>query len=211
VDIIKLSTRSRTETGKSYARKVRAQGWVPAVCYGKNQDTELIEVDLKEMRRVVRNKQTMHLFDIGMGKNDEPYTVIVKEIQAHVLKDDDLFHVDFQHVDMNEKIVLSCPVFLKGTPVGVKEDAGILEHTLRTAQIECLPTNLLEKIEVDVTALRVGEAIHISDLTLGEGVEFKDSPETVVASVTSGTKVTEDATAEGEEGADEAEGNEKAE
>jgi len=182
LDILKLSTRLRTGTGKSYTRKVRQQGWVPAVYYGHDRQTKNIEVDLREFASVVRTKKTNHLIDLRLSGEENDSVAVIKEIQRNVLNETIFYHVDFQHVSMNEKIVVHCPVHITGKSIGVKEDGGILEQPLRQVSIECLPADIPECIEVDVSNLRIGDSIHVKDLTVAN-VEFKNLPDDVVAVV----------------------------
>lgn len=180
MEVIKLSARKRTGSGKSYTRKARAAGWIPAVCYGHGETTEAIEVDARDFGRVMRNKLSNHVFDLGLG-GDAAFNAIIKEIQPHVIKRDTYLHVDFQHVNMNERVVAHCPLEIVGIPVGVKE-GGVLEHPVKEVLVECMPHQIPEKVTVDVAALKIGQSIHVRDIQLAVGV-IKDSPDEVVAVV----------------------------
>lgn len=180
MDVIKLSARKRTGSGKSYTRKARAAGWIPAVCYGHGEHTEAIEINAREFSSVVRKKLTNHLFDLALDGAKE-YNTIIKEIQPHVLKRDTYLHIDFQHVNMHEKVVAHCPVEIVGIAAGVK-DGGILEHPVREVAVECMPHMIPEKVIVDVSSLKIGQSLHIRDLVVVGGV-LKDAPEEVVAVV----------------------------
>jgi large subunit ribosomal protein L25 len=194
VEVIKLSARKRTGSGKSYTRKARAAGWIPAVCYGHGEQTEAIEINAREFAGVVRKKLTTHLFDLGLDGAKE-YNTIIKEIQPHVLKRDTYLHIDFQHVNMDEKVVAHCPIEIVGVAAGVKE-GGILEHPVREVLIECMPHQIPEKVIVDVSALKIGQSLHIRDLKLAAGV-LKDSPDEVVAVVSLPGKASSSESAEG--------------
>jgi large subunit ribosomal protein L25 len=150
------------------------------VCYGHGEHTEAIEINAREFSSVVRKKLTTHLFDLALDGSKD-YNTIIKEIQPHVLKRDTFLHIDFQHVNMNEKVIVHCPVEIIGIASGVK-DGGILEHPVREVSIECMPHMIPEKVIVDVSALKIGQSLHIRDLVVVGGV-FKDSPEEVVAVV----------------------------
>ncbi|MFP4162992.1 MAG: 50S ribosomal protein L25 [Chitinispirillaceae bacterium] len=197
MDIIKLQTRKREGVGKSYTRKARTQGWVPANYYGHGQEATSIEVSHKEFATLVRNKQLTHLVDLGLEGGDDSIAVI-REVQRNVLKDDDFYHIDFMHVAMNETVVVDIPLELSGTPVGVKVDKGVLGHPIKSVKVECLPKDIPEKITVDVTELKINESIHARDISVPD-VVIKDAPEEVVAVVTPPTRV--GTTAAEEEGA----------
>lgn len=182
MEILKLKSRARTGKGKSYARKTRRQGWIPAVYYQHNKDTMNIEVDAYEFTSIVRAKKTTHLINLDLPDNNEEITTVIKEIQRHVLKDNVFFHIDFQHVDMNEKITVNCPIQLTGTAIGITQDSGVLSHPIRLIQIECLPANIPEHISVDISGLHVGESIHVKDISV-PNIVIKDSPNEVIATI----------------------------
>lgn len=187
MEVIKLKARLREGEGKSYTRKARASGWIPAIYYGKKIKPLKIEVDHHDFETIVRKKKLTHLIDLELPIEDSDSISIIKEIQRNVIKDNLFYHIDFQHVNMKEKIVVDCPVHLEGIPVGVKEDGGVLGHPVKTLSIECLPTEIPEKIVVDVSNLHLGESIHVRDLSI-PNITIKDSPDEVVAVVTHATK-----------------------
>ena len=199
MDIVKLEARNRTGRGKSYTRKARAEGWLPAVYYGHGLESKAIEVNAREFAKLVRARQTTHL--IGLHLDGEELPTVIKEIQRDVLRLEGFEHVDFQHVSMDEKVTMEIPVEVEGTPVGVKESGGILEHPVRHVMVACLPGNIPEKVAVDVSGLDVGDSIHIRDIDIAD-VEIKNSPDEVVAAVSAPTKeeLPEEVVAEGEEG-----------
>ncbi len=180
MDVIKLNARERAKTGKSYTRKARASGWIPAVYYGHNEPVKHIEVNARDFGALIRAKQTTHLIDLGFEENG---VAIIKEIQKDVIKQGVYKHVDFQHVSMSERVTVDVPLEITGTAIGVKDEDGLLEHPVRSVSVECLPGNIPEKISIDVSELHVGDSIHVKDLKI-EGVVLKDSPEEVLAVVT---------------------------
>lgn len=183
MEIIKLTSRQRSGTGKSYTRKARVQGWVPAVYYGHNRDSVHIEINAREFATLVRQRKTTHLVDLGLGQSQDDSIAVIKDIQRHVLKKESFIHVDFQHVAMTEKVTVRVPLELAGIPVGVKENHGILDHPVKTVSIECLPMDIPERITVDVSALNIGNSIHVRDVVV-PNVIFKEYPEEVLATVT---------------------------
>lgn len=199
MEIIKLTSRQRSGTGKSYTHKARVQGWVPAVYYGHNRSSLSIEVDAKEFATLVRKRKTTHLVDLGLGKSQDDSIAVIKDIQRHVIKSESFIHIDFQHVAMNEKVTVRVPVELAGIPIGVKDSHGILDHPVKTVHIECFPMDIPEKVVVDVTALNIGNSIHVRDVVV-PNITIKESPDEVLATVTHPTREAgvEGAAAEGE-------------
>ncbi|MBN1307642.1 MAG: 50S ribosomal protein L25 [Chitinispirillaceae bacterium] len=187
MEIIKLKTRTRSGTGKSYTRKARLKGWVPAIYYGKKTKPQPIEVDQHEFAAIVRNKHLTHLIDLGLGTQQEDSIAVIKEMQRHVIRDNWFYHIDFQHVAMDEKVTVHCPVQITGIAIGVKEESGVLGNPVKSFTIECFPMDIPENISIDVSGLHVGDSIHIKDISI-PNITIKDSPEEVVAVVTHATR-----------------------
>ncbi len=204
MDVINLKARLRTGSGKSYTRKIRNVGWIPAVYYGHNRETKNIEIDAREFAAIVRGRKTTHLINIELPGEKSDGTSVIKEIQRNIIKDNLFYHVDFQHVAMDEKISVNIPIHIIGTAIGVKEDGGILNHPKRTILVECFPGDIPEYVEVDVSELKIGDSIHVSEFSV-LNAEIKDTPEDVVAVVVHPQAVVEEvpqAPEEGEEGAE---------
>jgi len=187
LEIIKLTSRQRSGTGKSYTRKARVQGWVPAVYYGHNRDSVHIEINAREFATLVRQRKTTHLVDLGLGQSQDDSIAVIKDIQRHVLKNESFIHVDFQHVAMNEKVTVRVPLELTGIPVGVKDNHGILDYPVKSVSIECLPMDIPEKVTVDVSALNIGNSIHVRDVVI-PNIVIKESADEVLATVTHPTR-----------------------
>lgn len=193
MEILKLQARERGGAGKSYTRKARAQGWIPAVYYGRGLEPKKIEVSHKEFEAVVRARKHTHLFDLGLS--GEGYAAEIREVQRHVLKDSVYFHLDFINVDLSKKITVNVPVELTGTSVGVKDDSGVLQQQLKSVAIECLPIDRPEKIYVDISALKIGDNILVRNVEVPNAV-IKRAPEDVVATVAPPARVEKAAEAE---------------
>jgi large subunit ribosomal protein L25 len=147
-----------------------------------------IEVDKKELSALVRGRKLTHLIDLGLSDGGKEASIaVVREFQRHVYKDDLFLHVDFQHVDMNKKVVVDCHVELVGIPIGVKDNGGVLGHPIKKIKVECMPLEIPEKITVDVSGLDIGDSIHVRDVKLVNAV-IKDSPDEVLAVVTHPTR-----------------------
>jgi large subunit ribosomal protein L25 len=184
VDIIKLNARPRSGAGKSYTRKVRITGWIPAIYYGHNTQPKTIEINGNEFTTLVRQKKTRSLFNLqGLTGEGGEAVAIIKEIQRDIIDRKKFLHIDFQRVAMDEKVTVDVPVELTGLPpIGVKEMGGVLQHSAKTIKVECLPANIPEKISVDVSMLKIGDSVHIRDINVANAV-IKDSPDEVVAVV----------------------------
>jgi large subunit ribosomal protein L25 len=176
-----LSAEARSETGKGYNRKLRAAGRIPAVIYGKGRDSEPVTLDPKSLETLLHQSGAglNTLIDLSVGGRTD--TVLVKELQRHPVTGRYL-HVDFFRLDLTQKVTVSVPIHFTGKAKGV-EFGGILDHPLREIEVECLPRAIPEFIEVDVSALEVGDSIHVSELRLPEGVEVMTDPTLPVASV----------------------------
>lgn len=176
-----LSADNRTATGKGVNRRLRVAGQIPGVIYGKGRDAQSVVLDPKALEAVLQKSGAglNTLIDLSVaGRTD---TVLVKELQRHPVYGRYL-HVDFFQVDLSQKITVSVPIHFVGKARGV-EFGGILDHPLRELEVECLPRAIPEFVEVDVSALEIGESIHVSDLRLPEGVEVMTDAELPVASV----------------------------
>lgn len=198
MEIIKLKARSRTGTGKSYTRKARVDGWIPAIYYGHNREPVSIEVDNKEFAAIVRGKKLTHLVDLGIGQSQDDSIAVIREVQRHVVKTDRYIHIDFMHVAMNEKVTVEVPLVVDGLPLGVK-DGGVLGHPVKSVKIECMPMDIPEKVTIDVSNLNIGDSIHVRDIVI-PNIVIKESPDEVLAVVTLPTREAE--TAKPEEAAE---------
>ena len=176
-----LSVEPRDQIGKGANRKLRAAGRIPGVIYGKKRDAQSVSLDPGALERLLRGSGAglNTLIDLSVGGRTD--TVLVKELQRHPVKGAYL-HVDFFQVDLTQRITVSVPLHFVGKAHGV-EFGGILDHPLRELEVECLPRAIPEFVEVDVSALEIGQSIHVSDLRLPEGVDVKNDPTLPVASV----------------------------
>ena len=203
-----LKAKIRKGAGKKAARETRRAGLVPAVAYHHGEATISLEVDKRELKKALHTKAGMNVLitlQIEDGKKANEKTVIIKEIQHHPLKDG-IVHIDFQEISLTETIEVNVALVAKGIPAGVTQDGGVLEHLLWELRVECLPTNIPAKIDVDVTALKVGGKIHVSELVIPAGVTPLNEPDIVVMAVEMPT--VEEEKPEGEEDAADASGPE---
>src|SRR5215470_4688059 len=178
---IVVSARSRSEKGKNINRRLRAEGLIPGVLYGAKKDTVHVAVSPKEIGSILRSASGENtLFDLDLGGTKRK--VILKEYQVEPVKGR-LLHADFYEVALDKTIEVSVHVELKGTPVGVKVQGGILDFVTRELEIECLPTDIPEKIVVDVSELELGKHIRVSDLKVTDKVKILTEPDVVIVHV----------------------------
>jgi large subunit ribosomal protein L25 len=172
-----ISARSRESRGKGAARQTRREGRIPGVLYGHGEDSLSLSVDANELQKLVHSisiENTIVDLDLGSG---EPYKVLIRELQRHPFRDE-FVHIDFFHVAMDEKIQVEVPIVLIGTPTGVKNKGGVLDHQLRELEVFCLPGSIPEKIELDVSSL---DSIHVSDIELPDVEILTELDRAVVA------------------------------
>lgn len=172
MDIIELKTTTRNTTGNGPARDLRRKGCIPAVLYGRGKDTVMLSVDKKELEKVVRKGNISQLLLNLFIEDDDnsKRTAMIKELQAHPVSQNFL-HVDFYEVSMDRKIRLNIPVVPKGIAKGV-EMGGVLQIVRRELEVLCLPGDIPESLEVDISDLNIGDAIHVQDIPRPETVEI---------------------------------------
>ncbi|MCE2416351.1 50S ribosomal protein L25 [Candidatus Poribacteria bacterium] len=193
----KLEVQQRNTFGKQSARDLRKEGAVPAVLYGRAQDTVAIQVNARIFKQFLRThgENVIINMEIGTG-NTEP--VIIKEIQRHPVNKQMLMHADFIRISLDEPVTSAVPVVLVGNPLGVQE-GGILETPFREVTVHCLPMQIPTEISVDVSHLDIGDTVHMSDLNLDENVEILDELERIIAMV-SQPRIEEEEVIEAEDG-----------
>jgi len=179
-----LKAQVRDGIGKGAARSVRRGGGVPAILYGRGRTSQPIAVDGRALSAVLHTHAGRNVLidlDLGDGGHAEPTTVMVREIQRDIFRHHPI-HVDFYAISLTERLETRVPVVLKGTAKGVAE-GGVVEHHLREVLVECLPTQIPEQFELDVTELVLGRSLHARDLVIPEGVTLVTPPEDVVVTV----------------------------
>lgn len=192
-----LKASERKQFNKSAIRKIRKEGRVPGVFYSKHNPPLHIDVLDTTINPLVFTSKT-HLISLEI-EGQEERECIIKDIQFDPVTDK-VIHFDLLGLTKGEKIVLEVPVQLVGTPIGVKE-GGVIQHVMHKLEVECLPRNIPEHIVVDVSALKLGDSIHIGDLQIEE-VEFTDPKESLLVQVTH-AKVQEEVAPATEEGVEE--------
>ena len=180
-EIIKLKAELRNEkNGK--AKKIRKNGFVPAVIYGAGAQSQSVKVKETDFKRVFDSAGESHLIDLAIGSKPS-VKVIVKDIQKHFLKDN-IIHVDFYQVDMKEKITTEIPLNFIGESKAVKELGGTLIKSIDSINVECLPGDLVDKIDVDLSSLNnFHDFIRLNDLKMPKGMELVSHSDEIVVSI----------------------------
>lgn len=176
-----INIQARDGAGKGVSRKTRANKRVPAVCYGKNFETPMpVSVDYSELAKVIRTSSSTSLFKVkSESKTLDGQMALMKARQLNPLTEE-VIHVDFMIVKMDEKIKVRVPVILTGKAKGVVE-GGILQQMSRSLNVRCLPNGIPTKIEADVSKLDINDSLHVSDIKLPEGVEVVGSVDYTLA------------------------------
>ncbi|HBZ69244.1 MAG TPA: 50S ribosomal protein L25 [Deltaproteobacteria bacterium] len=181
-----LSVEVREHTGKGMGRRLRASGRIPAILYGRGRESVPISLDPRLLERILATSDAgmNTLIDLAVsGRSDlAGKVVLVKELQRHPVQGA-LLHADLYEVDLTKTIEVSVPIHVVGTAAGVALSGGILDQALRELEIECLPRAIPDEIAVDVSALMIGQSIHVRDLALPEGVKLLSDPDLSVVSV----------------------------
>ena len=185
MDAVEISIERRADTGKGAIGRLRRTGVVPAVFYGPKRNTVHINVSAAEFEKKLLHLEGSHLIRLINGAGDAELhdkMALLREKQVHPVTGL-VLHADFYEVDLTERLVVSVPLRFAGKAAGVVV-GGILQPILREIEVECLPTEIPEFIEIDVSPLGIHEAFHVSDLTLPPGVSpVGDSTRTVVTVV----------------------------
>ena len=186
---VNLDARERTGRGKNDARRLRAQGMVPAVLYGDGNGNSVLAVPEKVVDYTLQHVGDNALYDLSIGDGANA-TARVVDAQRNPLTGR-LVHVDFAPVNMRERIVVTVPVAVVGESPGVNE-GGVLQQEAFEIEVETLPGDIPQELEIDVSGLDVNENLSIGDIRLPEGVTLVSEPEEVAVTVTTPTEVTEE-------------------
>ena len=179
---IVVKAEKRDTRGKNEARRMRADGKIPVVVYGGGAEAVSATVDLADLAAILRSdsgQNTVFSFDIAGAETTD---VIFQDRQIDVLRGR-LLHADLRRLVKGEKMEMTVNIHLLGEPFGVKEDGGMLEQQMREIKILCEPALAPDSIDVDVSELRVGDSLHVSDLTVAKGIEIHAAEDALVASV----------------------------
>jgi large subunit ribosomal protein L25 len=191
MEALVLPIKTRSEIGKNAYHRLRAQGYIPAVLYSHGV-SQAVMVEKKNFFKIFKGHISENLL-IDLQFNDHssaPVKAFIKDYKRHPITDE-ILHLDFFKVTMTETITTKAPIEIIGTSIGVKQ-GGILEVIEREIEVECLPADLPEKVQIDVTNLAIGQSIHVKDIIAPNGVKILSSPESVIVAVLAPHKATEE-------------------
>src|SRR5712691_3452282 len=202
---IRLEVQQREERGSRESRRLRKDGLIPGVLYGQGKKPHPISVRERELRRVLTGDHGLHaILDVVLDGQTTTHSSILKDYQVDPIRGK-IEHFDLQEVRLDETIQSSVVVELVGESLGTKA-GGVLSQVTREVNVEALPLEVPDRLELDVSAMEIGDTLRLSDLPAREGVTFLDDPETVLATVTVPTKIEEPEPEELEEGEEGEEG-----
>jgi len=196
---IKLAAQTRAGAGRTEVKKLRAEGKVPAVIYGASQAALNLQLGAREVVDALKHatgEQMLVELEIHDGAKTASQLALIQEVQHHPVRST-ILHVDFHAVSADEKLHAHVTVETHGESVGVKTYGGRLEVLLHSIEVECLPKDLPELISIDVSALNVGDAIHLRNLQLPSGVSYRGDGELTVLRIAGATTADETAASEG--------------
>ena len=202
-----LEIQPREETGKNKVKDLREKGFIPAVIYAQGKKSQSIKISHRQLWQLIHQHRLESMVinlkmnpvrktsstgaELSNGAQDDKKQkgrpCLIKEIQYDPVKGD-IIHLDFNEISLTKVIKVNVPVAAKGEPVGVKQEGGSLEHILWEVEVECLPVDIPKGIEVDVSLLKIGDAIHIKDITFPSNIKVLNALEAIVFSVTAPLK-----------------------
>lgn len=183
-----INSEARNKTGKGEARRLRKSGWIPAIFYGPKTTPTMVSLNYSELEKMLRGKSAENIiFDLNISsdKKGKPKTAMIKELQIDPVTRNFL-HVDLYEIALGESIEVNIPIELINTPIGVT-NGGVLQHTMRELSVSLLPKDLVDKIEIDVSSLDIGETMHIRDIPLPPGLTPTEDESITVATVVAPT------------------------
>jgi len=188
MDTVPLSYEVRTQTGKGSARKLRSAGKLPAILYGPEIDAVMLTLDCAELMKALQGKSPENiLLDLRIDSDEKgkPKKVMIKEIQRDPVKRDYL-HVDLFEISLKKELEVDIPIHLVNTPIGVTQ-GGILQHVRREVKVSCMPDDLVDKIEIDVSGLDIGQSLHMEDISFPSGLKSLEDGDVTVLTVVAPT------------------------
>ena len=188
MSVISLTAERRERLGKGGARKTRAAGLIPGVVYGHGEPPLGGSGEARAIRLALRHHEGSNPI-VSLNVSGTEFTALVRDAQFDPVSHK-VLHLDFQRISLTETVEVKVGLKLVGLPVGVKDGGGILEHIVREVEVRCLPTAIPQAIELDVSALNIGESLHVRDLSVPNVVILSD-PDATVATVVPPTVIEE--------------------
>ena len=187
---VKLKVQSRDSRGSAESRRLRADGLVPGVLYGNGGNAQPFCIEERELRKALTGDHGLHaILDVVLEGQQKAHHAVLKEYQLDPTRAR-LLHIDLQEVRLDQAIHTQVVVELIGESEGVKE-GGVLSQIQREVNVEALPMEVPDRLELDVSGMKIGDTLRLSDLRVPEGAKLLDDPETVLATVTPPTKIEE--------------------
>lgn len=177
-----IEVHEREERGKNANRRLRASGRVPAIVYGGGREPVAIQIETRRLQELLRSSGENAIFLLKLGDQGTSRHTMIRDLAINPVTRR-IVHVDFQRVKMDEIVRVSVPIELLGTPIGVKNEGGVLEFIHREVAIESLPGKIPSQLEIDVSGLNLGDRVTTTDLDLPEGVTMLEELDRVIASV----------------------------
>jgi large subunit ribosomal protein L25 len=186
--VITLKGERRAGLGKGGARKARAAGQIPGVVYGHGETPVPVNIGAREFELAMLHHKGGNAI-VNLALNPGEYTALIRDVQYDPLSHD-ILHLDFQQISLTETVEVKVAVHLTGLAIGVKDGGGVLEQITREVEVRCLPTAIPASLELDVSALAIGQSLHVRDLATS-GVTVLTDPDQTVATVVAPTVVEE--------------------
>ena len=177
-----LQAASRTATGKGAARSLRRDGKIPGVIYGHGREAEAVTIDKSALDKMLFGISAgTTILDVAIDGR-APVKALIREIQRDSLRPAEIIHLDLYEVRSDEEITLAVPIRLIGIPDGVRNFGGVLDHVLRELEVEVLPSNIPDHVDLDVTALTIGHSLFVRDVKV-ENAKVLNDPDTPICTV----------------------------
>ena len=176
---VRLEAATRARTGKGAARSMRREGKVPAVIYGRSRAPEALAVETAALNRLLAHiSAATTVVDVTV-EGRAPVKALIREIQRDPVRPADIIHLDLYEVRADEKVTVEVPIRFVGIPEGVRNFGGVLDQTMHSLELKVFPADIPEQIDVDVTALNIGQSIHVGEVTVPKAEIMNDADQTV--------------------------------
>ncbi len=197
----KLVAQSRTASGSANARRMRAEGHIPAVVYGQGMDPLSVSVERRELRLALSGAAGVNTV-LALEVSGKTYNAVVKELQRHPIKRT-VSHIDFLTVNMNEELTVHVPLRLEGEAKAVVAEGGLVDPSVDSIEVSCTPANIPDEFVIDITEMQPHDIIRLSDIPMPKGVTALGDPDMPVVTIliTAAAMAEETPEAEGEEAA----------
>ena len=177
-----LVAEKRNESGSRLAKRLRQNGWMPCIMYTPHKPSQSLKVKRHDFMTLVRHHGRQNvIIDLDIN-GDTPHKVLLKDLQLDHITDYAI-HADFLEISMTKKLRMMVAIQLKGEPVGVTQQDGILEHLLRTVEVECLPTDIVKEFQMDVSGLNIDDSLFVRDIKADPKLTIMTQGDIAVASV----------------------------